>query len=204
MSDDVLANFKILLIGDSSCGKSSLLMRFTEGSFDEDMGPTIGVDFKSKDLNLNDNKVKLTLWDTAGQERFRTLTSSYYRGAQGVICVYDVSRRDTFDHIAMWLNEVDVYCTKNNVIKMLVANKIDLDREVTSDEGKKFAREHNMMYIDCSAKTKVGVQQAFEELGQKILDTPELWQDKGNGGMKVDGSSGAGDALADPCSACVI
>eukprot|EP00736_Rhodelphis_marinus_P008375 Rmarinus@m.21643 len=167
--------FKVLLVGSSGVGKSSLLTRYTDDLF-QDLAPTIGVDFKVKVSHVNGKSVKLTIWDTAGQERFRTLTSSYYRGAQGIILVYDVSRRETFEQIKdIWLKEVDLYCTNDDAVKMLVGNKIDVEgREVERSEGEDFAREKSMLFIESSAKTRVGVQQAFEELVQKVLDTPSL------------------------------
>ncbi|XP_039821722.1 ras-related protein RABC1-like isoform X2 [Panicum virgatum] len=117
--------FKLLLIGDSGVGKSSLLLRFTADSF-EDLSPTIGVDFKVKMVNIGGKKLKLAIWDTAGQERFRTLTSSYYRGAQGIIMVYDVTRRETFTNLSdIWAKEIDLYSTNQDCIKMLVGNKVD-------------------------------------------------------------------------------
>ncbi|XP_027772217.1 ras-related protein RABC1 isoform X2 [Solanum pennellii] len=117
--------FKLLLIGDSGVGKSSLLLSFTSDAF-EDLSPTIGVDFKVKHVTLGGKKLKLAIWDTAGQERFRTLTSSYYRGAQGIIMVYDVTRRDTFTNLSdIWAKEIDLYSTNQECIKMLVGNKVD-------------------------------------------------------------------------------
>jgi len=176
----VVTTLKLLVIGDSGVGKSSLLMRFIENSFDEDQGPTIGVDFKSTVIDVQGNKVKLTIWDTAGQERFRTLTASYYRGAHGVILVYDTTDRASFDHITMWLNELEVYATNANIVKMLVGNKIDKPgRDVTTKEGTEFARDKAMLFIEASAKDTRGVKQAFDEVTQKILDTPDLWGDKG-------------------------
>jgi len=169
---------KLLLIGDSNVGKSSILLRFTDDDFEEDHPCTIGVDFKVKLMLWNDKKVGLSIWDTAGQEKFRSLTSSYYRGTQGIILVFDVTDRSSFEHLDKWISEVDTYSTSDNVVKLLVGNKIDKEksREVKRDEATRFAREREMMYLECSAKTRHGIQQAFEELVHKIMDTPTLWQ----------------------------
>ncbi|XP_006652204.1 ras-related protein RABC1-like [Oryza brachyantha] len=178
--------FKLLLIGDSGVGKSSLLLRFTADSF-EDLSPTIGVDFKVKMVNAGGKKLKLAIWDTAGQERFRTLTSSYYRGAQGIIMVYDVTRRETFTNLSdIWAKEIDLYSTNQDCIKMLVGNKVDKESEraVTKKEGIEFAREYGCLFLECSAKTKVNVEQCFEELVLKILDTPSLLADASSGAKK--------------------
>ncbi|CAK9142673.1 unnamed protein product [Ilex paraguariensis] len=168
--------FKLLLIGDSGVGKSSLLLSFTSDSF-QDLSPTIGVDFKVKYADIGGKKLKLAIWDTAGQERFRTLTSSYYRGAQGIIMVYDVTRRETFTNLSdIWAKEIDLYSTNQDCIKMLVGNKVDKESErvVMKKEGINFAREYGCLFIECSAKTRLNVQQCFEELVLKILDTPSL------------------------------
>ncbi|XP_015278659.1 PREDICTED: ras-related protein Rab-18-B-like [Gekko japonicus] len=171
-----LPTLKLLLVGDSAVGKSSLLLRFTEDQFEPCLDPTIGVDFKVKKMVVGDLPLQLAIWDTAGQERFRTLTPSYYRGAQGVILVYDVTRRETFVGLESWLRELEMYTTKQNVVKMLVGNKIDKpDREVDRKEGLQFARTHSMLFIEASAKMKEGVQGAFEEAVVRILQTPELW-----------------------------
>ncbi|KAM9790029.1 ras-related protein Rab-18-B-like [Neosynchiropus ocellatus] len=231
MDDDVLTTLKLLIIGESGVGKSSLLLRFTEDTFDPEQSATIGVDFKVKTLAIDGNKAKLAIWvrvlfqmlnvflrllfgydsdrstfsvqDTAGQERFRTLTPSYYRGAQGVILVYDVTKRDTFTKLENWLNELETYTTRNDIVKMLVGNKIDKDdREVDRNEGLKFARKHSMLFIEASAKTKDGVQCAFEELVEKILQTPGLWESD-NQGQKVrlsDQEAGGGRACGGYCS----
>ncbi|XP_065046786.1 ras-related protein RABC1-like isoform X1 [Musa acuminata AAA Group] len=182
--------FKLLMIGDSGVGKSSLLLRFTLDSF-EDLSPTIGVDFKVKMVTLGGKRLKLAIWDTvtsvaAGQERFRTLTSSYYRGAQGIIMVYDVTRRETFTNLSdVWGREIDLYSTNQDCIKMLVGNKVDKESEraVTKKEGIDFAREYGCLFLECSAKTRVNVEKCFEELVLKILDTPSLCAE-GSAGVK--------------------
>ncbi|KAJ8970290.1 hypothetical protein NQ317_019686 [Molorchus minor] len=175
MDEDILTTLKILIIGESGVGKSSLLLRFTEDNFDPEQTLTIGVDFKTRKVTIDGNTVKLAIWDTAGQERFRTLTPSYYRDAT-------------------WLNELETYSTKSNIIKMIVGNKIDVvmfyassyilrlmdnflgKREVSREEAMKFARRHQTLYIEASAKTRDGVERAFEELVHKIIQTPGLWE----------------------------
>ena len=169
--------FKVLLIGDSGVGKSSILLRFCDNTFNQEQQSTIGVDFKVKTIKCSNKTIKMTLWDTAGQERFRTLTSSYYRGAQGIVLAYDITRRETFEYLPQWLKEVDVYSPNGgkDVVKILVGNKIDLeDRVVTRKEGEAWARSKGMMYLECSAKTSVGISQVFDELAAKVLQNDRL------------------------------
>uniref|UniRef100_A0A914UYT4 small monomeric GTPase n=1 Tax=Plectus sambesii TaxID=2011161 RepID=A0A914UYT4_9BILA len=191
---DIITTLKVLIIGESGVGKSSLLIRFVDDTFDPEQPATIGVDFKVTTLTVDGNKVKLAIWDTAGQERFRTLTPSYYRGAQGVICVYDVSNRASYDRLQHWLTELETYSTKTDVVKMLVANKIDREkREVTREEGLKFARKHCMLFIEASAKTRESVQCAFEELVEKVIQTPGLWESDQTG-FRVSKADGQADS----------
>lgn len=177
-SYDVL--LKVLMIGDSDVGKSSILLRFTDDTYNDEQPVTIGVDFKIKLVEFGGKKVNLTIWDTAGQEKFRSLTSSYYRGTQGIILAYDVTRRDSFDNLEGWLSEIETYTTNPDVVKLLVGNKVDKEnREVSREEAAAFARSKAMLFIECSAKTRLGVQQAFEELVMKILETPTLLKGPG-------------------------
>ncbi|XP_066423027.1 ras-related protein Rab-18-B-like [Molothrus aeneus] len=172
---------KLLLVGDSGVGKTSLLRRFTDGAFEPRLTPTVGIDFKVKKMLVEGRAVQLAIWDTAGQERFRTVTPSYYRGAQGVVLVYDVTRKATFTGLGRWLNELEMHTTSSSTVKMLVGNKTDKpDREVERKEGLQLARKHSLLFIETSAKTQDGVHHAFEELVIKILQTPDLW-DKGTG-----------------------
>ncbi|KAG8851014.1 hypothetical protein FRB96_009496 [Tulasnella sp. 330] len=172
-------NIKLLLIGNSSVGKSSLLLRFADETFltEDESSATIGVDFRVSKMEVNGRRVKLSIWDTAGQERFRTITSSYYRGAQGIILVYDVSNRESFEALPRWLSEVETYVNAA-VIKILVGNKVDKEfsRAVSVEEGAKFAERMGTLFVEASAKTSVGVHEAFQEVVTQIIDTPTLWQ----------------------------
>ena len=175
--------FKLLLIGNSSVGKSSLLFRFVENVWDDNFVPTIGVDFvsniyliylyilqKLKTLEVNGKKVKLQIWDTAGQERFKNITASYYRGGNGVLVVYDITDRDSFENLNSWLIEIEKNANKN-VYKLLIGNKCDLEdkRKVTYQEGKDFATSNGMQFIETSAKNDTKVKDAFELLTQEII-----------------------------------
>jgi Ras-related protein Rab-18 len=156
--------------------QSSMLLRFTDDSFDEHIQSTIGVDFKVKHLELEGKRVKLTIWDTAGQERFRTLTSSYYRGAHACILVYDVTRTDSFENLQQWLNEVQMYSPGNgeHVVKLLVGNKCDLERNVEKERADAWARSQGMLFLEASAKTKLGIRQVFMEVVKKMLENPSV------------------------------
>jgi Ras-related protein Rab-18 len=181
MSDSLDHVFKILMIGDAGVGKSSILQQFTDGYFSENLQSTIGVDFKVKVMTVlgpdeRPKRVKVTIWDTAGQERFRTLTSSYYRGAQGIIMVYDVARKDTFESLNMWLQEVEQFSMNGgkDVVKLLVGNKIDQHRLVERGLANSWAKEKGMLFMEASAKTKEGITQVFTEVVSKILENPNL------------------------------
>ncbi|KAJ8453979.1 hypothetical protein ONZ45_g19486 [Pleurotus djamor] len=194
-NQDPPINVKILLIGNSSVGKSSLLLRFADEQWlpEDESSATIGVDFRVHKMGVGGRKVKLSIWDTAGQERFRTITSSYYRGAQGVILVYDVSSRESYEALPRWYSELETYVSPS-VAKILVGNKVDKEfsRQVPSSEAEGFAKRMNSLFVEASAKTAVGVEQAFRELVERILDTPELWSNNTNtpgGGGNVSGKS---------------
>lgn len=167
--------FKVVVIGDSGVGKSSLVARFTDDFFLEDCAPTIGVDFKVKTVSVGEKRVKLTMWDTAGQERFRTLSGAYYRGAQIAILVFDVTSKKSFDSIGAWMEELDMYLTHQSVVKVLMGNKLDKSpREVEVAEAVELAKKQQMLYIETSAKTKTGVADAFNSAVKQALLSDEL------------------------------
>ena len=125
---DVDHIFKILIIGDSSVGKSNILLRYSDNIFHENFLPTIGVDFKIQNLNIQNQSIKLNIWDTAGQERFKTITATYYKGAHGVMIVFDLTDRNSFNNVNSWLNEVKKHAG-GQVVKMIIGNKCDLSEE---------------------------------------------------------------------------
>eukprot|EP00922_Rhytidocystis_sp_ex-Travisia-forbesii_P037535 GHVS01055945.1.p1 GENE.GHVS01055945.1~~GHVS01055945.1.p1 ORF type:complete len:249 (-),score=23.04 GHVS01055945.1:319-1065(-) len=153
---------KLLLLGDSAVGKSSLLMRFCEQRFDNSFVLTIGVDFKTKVVQSGDKKLKLQVWDTAGQERFRTITPAYFRSAMGVVLTYDVTNASTFANLRRWMKNVDDY-TDANVQIILIGNKCDLEskREVPRQKGEDLAAEYSIPFFESSAKQNINVDAAF-------------------------------------------
>ncbi|KAK6587896.1 Rab2 GTPase [Cryptosporidium xiaoi] len=160
--------FKYIIIGDTAVGKSCLLLQFTDRRFRVDHDLTIGVEFGARIIEIDSKKIKLQIWDTAGQESFRSITRSYYRGAAGALLVYDITRRDTFNHLEKWLIDVKRNATPNMTI-ILVGNKCDLDRrEVTTEEGKEFARKNGLLFVEASAKTSYNVENAFMKVSEMI------------------------------------
>ncbi|KAL6992904.1 Ras-related protein RABA5a [Sarracenia purpurea var. burkii] len=175
--------FKIVLIGDSAVGKSNLLARFARDEFYPNSKSTIGVEFQTQKMDINGKEVKAQIWDTAGQERFRAVTSAYYRGAVGALLVYDISRRQTFDSIGRWLNELHTH-SDMNVVTILVGNKSDLKeaREVSTAEGKTLAEAQGLFFIETSALDSSNVVSAFQTvvreiyniLSRKVIQSQEL------------------------------
>jgi len=169
--------FKLLLIGDSGVGKSCLLLRFADDTYTESYISTIGVDFKIRTLQHEGKTIKLQIWDTAGQERFRTITSSYYRGAHGIIVVYDVTDKESFNNVKHWVSEIEKYAA-DGVNKLLVGNKLDLasKKVVSFDEAKELADSLNIRLLEASAKNAHNVEEAFNtmagEIKQRIATAP--------------------------------
>lgn len=165
--------FKYIIIGDMAVGKSSLLNMFTDKKFVEDQPHTIGVEFGTRVVEINGKHIKLQIWDTAGQERFRSVTKSYYRGAAGALMVYDITRRQTFTHLATWLTDCR-HLTNPHTVIMLIGNKLDKEeREVSYEEASRFAEENGLVYVETSAKTGEGVEDAFLTTARKIYENIE-------------------------------
>ncbi|KAJ8640881.1 hypothetical protein MRB53_017575 [Persea americana] len=154
--------FKVILIGDSAVGKSQLLARFSRNEFSVDSKATIGVEFQTRTLLIDHKNIKAQIWDTAGQERYRAVTSAYYRGAVGAMVVYDITKRQSFDHVTRWLEELRGHADKNIVI-MLIGNKSDLGslRAVPTEDAKEFAQRENLFFMETSALEATNVESAF-------------------------------------------
>ncbi|KAG2274225.1 hypothetical protein Bca4012_046539 [Brassica carinata] len=188
--------FKLVLIGDSGVGKSQILSRYARNEFSLDSKATIGVEFQTRTLVMDHKSVKAQIWDTAGQERYRAVTSAYYRGAVGAMLVYDVTRRQTFDHIPRWLEELRGHADKNIVI-ILVGNKSDLEdqRAISTEDAKEFAETEGLFFLETSALNAVNVETAFSTVLTEIfniVNKKNLVAGEGNGdpgslaGKKID------------------
>lgn len=183
--------FRIILIGDSTVGKSSLLRQFVDGQFVQTPDPTVGVDFHVRTVELNNKcRVKLQLWDTAGQERFRAITRTYYRNCAGCLIVYDITCRESFEHVAEWFEESIPAREEQDIVYLLVGHKVDLehDRAVSTAEGEAFARLNNMLFIETSAKILCNIEEAFLSVAREIhsrLEQGKLSQKGGWDGIKT-------------------
>ncbi|KAI3509301.1 hypothetical protein L1887_24475 [Cichorium endivia] len=185
--------FKVVLIGDSGVGKSNLLSRFTRNEFCLESKSTIGVEFATRTLQVEEKTVKAQIWDTAGQERYRAITSAYYRGALGALLVYDTTKPTTFENISRWLKELRDHADSNIVI-MLIGNKTDLKhlRAVTTEDAQTFAEKEGLSFIETSALEAVNVEKAFQTIlgeiyriiSKKSLAVGNSGGGSGGGGVK--------------------
>ena len=185
--------FKCVLIGDTGVGKSNLLRRFTRDEFTMDSKSTIGVEFATKQIEHEGHVIEAQVWDTAGQERYRAITAAYYRGAIGALLVYDITRRETFEHLSSWLEDARQHANPNMTI-MLIGNKSDVahKRQVSREEGEEFAREHGLVFLETSAKTSDNVEEAFINTASVICEKIDDGLDVSNESHGIKVGYGAG------------
>jgi len=194
---------KLLLIGDSAVGKSCLLLRFCDDAWTPSFITTIGIDFKIRTIELDGKRIKLQIWDTAGQERFRTITTAYYRGAMGILLVYDITNRLSFENIRGWNNNIEQHAS-DGVNKILIGNKSDWTdkRMVTSEEGQALADELGMKFFETSAKMNEGVEQAFFTLARDIKTRLIDSQQNAASGAPANDSVKVNQPAAQPTPGC--
>ncbi|XP_038626812.1 ras-related protein Rab-3D isoform X1 [Tachyglossus aculeatus] len=163
--------FKLLIIGNSSVGKTSFLFRYADDSFTSAFVSTVGIDFKVKTVYRNEKRVKLQIWDTAGQERYRTITTAYYRGAMGFLLMYDISNQESFNAVQDWATQIKTYSWDNAQV-ILIGNKCDLEdaRVVPTEDGKRLADDLGFEFFEASAKDNINVKQVFERLVDIICE----------------------------------
>jgi Ras-related protein Rab-11A len=161
--------FKLILIGDSSVGKSNILLKYLKNEFEPNSQATVGVEFGTKNILINDKRIKIQIWDTAGEERYRSITSAYYKGAKGAFIVYDITRKNTFDNIDKWISDLKLNGDQNICI-IILGNKSDLNdqREVSKDEAMKKAELHKTAFLETSAYNGDNIVKAFDELIEEI------------------------------------
>ncbi|KAM5309298.1 ras-related protein Rab-3D isoform 1-T2 [Glossophaga mutica] len=186
--------FKLLLIGNSSVGKTSFLFRYADDSFSPAFVSTVGIDFKVKTVYRHNKRIKLQIWDTAGQERYRTITTAYYRGAMGFLLVYDVANQESFTAVQDWATQIKTYSWDNAQV-ILVGNKCDLEDErvVLAEDGQRLANDLGFEFFEASAKENINVKQVFERLVDIICE-------KMNESLEPSsspGSNGKGQTLGD-------
>ncbi|CAA7034026.1 unnamed protein product [Microthlaspi erraticum] len=196
---------KLLLIGDSGVGKSCLLLRFSDDTFTTSFITTIGIDFKIRTVELDGKRIKLQIWDTAGQERFRTITTAYYRGAMGILLVYDVTDESSFNNIRNWMKNIEQHAS-DNVNKILVGNKADMDeskRAVPTAKGQALADEYGIKFFETSAKTNLNVESVFlsiaKDIKQRLTETDTKAEPQG---IKITRQDTASSSSTTEKSAC--
>ena len=165
---------QLLIIGDSCVGKTSLLTRYTTGTFKEEYIATVGIDYYTKNETINDKIISIKLWDTVGQERYKALTQNFFKNAEGVMVVYDITKVESFDNLKFWINSIKQNMENKNIIipVIIIGNKVDMEdlREISNENAENFAKENNYKYFETSAKTGEGIDNAVRELVNQVLN----------------------------------
>ncbi|XP_016086973.1 ras-related protein Rab-3D-like [Sinocyclocheilus grahami] len=194
--------FKLLIIGNSSVGKTSFLFRYADDTFTSAFVSTVGIDFKVKTVFRNNKRIKLQIWDTAGQERYRTITTAYYRGAMGFLLMYDITNQDSFNAVQDWATQIKTYSWDNAQV-ILVGNKCDLedDRLVPAEDSQRLAQELGFQFFEASAKDNINVKQVFECLVDVICEKMNESMD-GDGPVSKHKDSSPQDTSSEGHSGC--
>ena len=165
------SKIQLIVVGESCVGKTSLLYKYSQGCFTKEHLATLGIEFFTKEEEINGRKIRVKIWDTAGQEYYRSITKNFYRNSDGVIIVYDVTDRESFEKVQGWVQTISEYTdTEKKIQKVLVANKVDLTRKVTKEEGMKLAEKYNIPFFEASAKLDIGIKDFMTKILTDVLD----------------------------------
>jgi len=162
--------FKLMMLGDAGVGKTAILKRYCDDTFDAKWINTIGIDFKMKNIEIQDKRVRLQIWDTAGQEKFQALAHSFYRGAAGILLVYDITNSESYEHVEKWMNNISQHGS-DDVFVTLIGNKKDITnhRDVSIVKGETLAKQYEIPFYETSAKTNENITEAFTEIAEKVF-----------------------------------
>ena len=181
---------QLLIIGDSTVGKTSILYQCTNNQFLSQHLATVGIDYYNKEESFNNKIVRVKIWDTAGQERYKSLTSTFFRNAQGIILVYDVTNRETFENLKYWIQSINSNLgVQTNVKKIIIGNKIDLPREVTKDEADALANENSIKYFECSAKDNINIKESIRYCVEISFADKPITENNNNASKKIETKS---------------
>ncbi len=165
------SKIQLIVVGESCVGKTSLLYKYSQGFFTQEHLATVGIEFFTKEEEINGRKIRVKIWDTAGQELYKSITKNFYRNSDGVIIVYDVTDRESFEKVQEWVQSISENTdTEKNIQKVLVANKVDLTRKVTKEEGMKLAEKYNIPFFEASAKLDIGIKDFMTKILTDVLD----------------------------------
>ena len=181
--------FKILTLGESGVGKTAILRRYVENKFEKHHLATIGIDYQSKTIKINNKEIKLKIWDTAGQERYRNIAAHVYKGADGIVLVYDVTDEYSFSKISDWMEQINNNLSKNDIGIILIGNKTDLEeRMIETQKGQEKAEEYKIEFYETSALTGDGINEAFEGLAKQILKNHKIKDNAGSRTISLQSS----------------
>lgn len=164
-----MLQFKVVLLGEAGVGKSNVVLRFAKDEFQTNSESTIGAAFLTQTISVDETSIKFEIWDTAGQERFNSLAPMYYRGAHAALVVYDITKESTFDRAKAWVTELHNQDSEGKMTIALLGNKCDLDgRVIATETAEAYARDHNLLFLETSAKANINIREAFEQIGRSL------------------------------------
>ncbi len=163
-------SYKVLLLGNSYVGKTCILLRFSEDKYNDDYEVTIGLNYKIKTLNINDNQIKMQIWDTSGEEKFKAIAKNFYRGAHGVLLIYDICEKNSFLDVKSWIEQIIENTDNDDVVMILCGNKCDMEKErqISKKEGENLANSYKIPFFECSAKDNINIDEIFNTMAQNI------------------------------------